>query len=208
MLLRRLTERHRLLRAFLFVLTVLFLTALPTRAQSSMFADPKARQQGDLLTIVLAERTAAHRESDWENKSNAAVSAATDVSSGDDLSGRFALDAALNKQAKSKNLSRQSDLLSGTVTARVTEVDPAGNLVIQGERKLNVNGESHLLRISGVVRPFDVRHDNSVLSFQIADADIEYRRAGLGRKYIKPGFMARTGLVALVGAAIYFLVQN
>lgn len=183
-------------------LAALLVSALPARAQLSIFADPKANSVGDLVTVVLVERTTASRQSAWQNASDAALAGSAEVSGDPDISGRFAVDASFNKAAKNQNSSSQQDLLSGTITARVLEVDPAGNLIIEGERRLSVNGESHLLRISGVVRPIDIRSNNTVLSPDIANADIEYRRGGIHRRFLKPAFFVRAGAVAAIIAAI------
>ncbi len=96
-------------------------------------------------------------------------------------------------------------MLQGTITATVVGVDSTGNLRIEGERKLNVNGVTHLMRVSGRVRPFDIRNNNTILSYQIADAYIEYRRDGkFRRKLIRPGtFVKVGGLALLVGALIF-----
>ncbi|MEX0747230.1 MAG: flagellar basal body L-ring protein FlgH [Rhodothermales bacterium] len=183
------------------ILLACLIFSMPAQAQLSVFADPKAARPGDLLTVVLVERTTAQRESNWANESDGSLAGGAEVEGGS-LSGSFAVDAQLNKQARNQNSSSQRDLLSGTITARVIEVDQAGNLVVAGERKLNVNGESHLLRISGVVRPIDVRANNTVLSPDIADANIEYRRGGLHRKFFKPALLTRIGVVAVIVAAI------
>lgn len=183
-------------------LLALVLTTLPAQAQLSVFADPKADAAGDLVTVVLVERTTASRQSAWQNASNAAVGGTAEVVGNSDISGRFGVDATFNKQARNQNSSSQHDLLNGTVTARVVDVDPAGNLIIAGERKLSVNGETHLLRISGVVRPIDIRSNNTVLSPDIANADIEYRRGGLHRRYFSPALFVRAGAVAAIIAAI------
>lgn len=171
------------------------------QAQLSMFSDPKADAAGDLLTVVLIERTTAQRESAWSNQSNAGIAASSDVSGGT-LDGVFSADATLNKDASTANTSSQRDLLSGTVTTRITGVDEFGNLVIEGERRLNVNGETHLLRIAGIVRPIDVRSNNTVLSPDIANAVIEYRRGGIHRRFFSPGKLVRIGALALLGAAV------
>ena len=185
--------------ALLFALS---LTALPARAQLSVFADPKADVVGDLVTVVLVERTSASRQSAWQNASDAALNGAAEVTGSSDISGRFGVDATFNKQARNQNSSSQQDLLNGTITARVLEVDPTGNLIIEGERKLSVNGETHLLRISGVVRPIDIRSNNTVLSPDIANADIEYRRGGIHRRFFKPALFVRAGAVAAIILAI------
>lgn len=183
------------------VLAALLPVAAPASAQLSMFADPKATTAGDLLTVVLVERTTAQRESAWSNQSDAALAGGAGVDGGN-LSGRFALDASFNKEARNQNRSSQRDLLNGTVTTRVIEVDPTGNLVIEGERKLSVNGETHLLRISGVVRPFDVRSNNTVLSPDIANAEIEYRRGGMHRRFLSPAAFVKIGVLGVLAAAI------
>ena len=110
-----------------------------------------------------------------------------------------------NNATNSRNQTVQSDLLQGTVTATVVGVDSTGNLRIEGERKLNVNGVTHLMKVSGRVRPFDIRSNNTILSYQIADAFIEYRRDGKFRKkLIRPGtFVKIGGLAVLVGALIF-----
>lgn len=179
----------------------------PALSAQSLYADPKANRAGDVVTIILAERTSAQRESGFQNQSSAGMGGASAVEGGQDLSGQFAVDASFNKSARNRNETMQRDLLQGTITAVVTAQDSVGNLVLRGERKLNVNGVTHLMRVSGRVRPFDVRADNTVLSYQIADAYIEYRRAGLGRRFIKPGFLAKVGAVAALGAAVFFATQ-
>jgi len=192
-------------------LTALFLLlalALPAAGQTSMFADFKARQQGDIITIRLAERTAASRESGWENASKSRRGGAAEVGSNTDFTGRFAIDAQFSKEGMNRNESVQSDLLSGTMTASIIQRDTTGNLVISGERTLTVNGETHIMKLSGRVRPNDIRTDNTIFSFQIANASIEYRRAGgIKRSFMRPGRLARLGAIAILGGAIAFALQ-
>ena len=191
----------RPLFVFLLLASALFLARLAPA--QSLYADPTARQAGDVLTVVLAERTAAERASGFTNSSSSNLGGGS-TTQGGAVDGRFALDATFRKDARSRNETVQHDLLRGTLTARVVAVDSTGNLVVEGERRLNVNGVTHLMRLSGTVRPLDVRHDNTVLSHQIAGAVIEYRRAGLGRKFLKPGTFAKLGAVAVLAASLLF----
>ena len=187
----------------LMLIIALLVPSSATRAQTSLFSDPKAHAEGDVLTIVLAERTAAQRESAWKNKSGASLGAGSSVA-GEGLSGQFAADARFNKEAQARNESLQSDLLQGTITAMIVGVDKGGNLEVRGERKISVNGEAHLLSVSGIVRPFDIHYNNTVLSHQIANADIEYRRTGFGKRMFKPGMFVKVGAIAALGAALIF----
>jgi flagellar L-ring protein FlgH len=206
---RRTTVMHPRISSLVWILFALLLgPVLEGRAQhASMFADPKARKAGDILTVVLAERTAAQRESNWQNRSSSSMAGDAGIAGDAGLAGRFSADASFNKEALNRNQSVQSDLLRGTVSVRVTATDEIGNLVILGERRLSVNGETHVMKVAGIVRPFDIRYDNSILSYQIANASIEYHRAGFGRKFVRPGFLARAGAVAMLGAAIFFATQ-
>ena len=188
----------------LFFALLLAAAATPAAVQGqSLFADPTANQPGDLLTIVLAERTAAQRESAWQNKSDARLGTSADVGA-ENLSGAFSADARFNKEAMASNESVQSDLLQGTVTAVIVDTAPGGNLVVHGERKISVNGEAHLLTIHGLVRPMDIKYNNVILSHQIANAEIEYRRTGFGKKLFKPGSFVKLGALAALGVAAFF----
>ena len=192
------------------LLSLLILLGRPVHGQSlysdkpSLYADPKANQPGDMITIVLAERTAAQRESEYDNRSKSGLGGSGSISGKENLSGTFALDASFNSSTNHRNETVQSDLLQGTVTALVVGVDSTGNLLIQGERKLNVNGVTHLMRVSGLVRPFDIRNNNTILSYQIANAFIEYRQDGFTKKFLKPGTFAKIGGVALLVGAVVF----
>ncbi|BBM70548.1 flagellar basal body L-ring protein FlgH [Rhodothermus marinus] len=193
------------MRALLLALSFL-LPGLSAVAQSSLYADFRAVRPGDVITIILAERTAAQRESNFEHLANAKIGGAGAVSG--TLGGKFSADVTFSRESKANNETLQRDLLEGTVTALVVGIDSTtGNLLIRGERKLNINGVTHLMRISGTVRPYDVRYDNTVFSYQIANAHIEYRQSGLPRKFFRPGFLTRLGALALIGAAIALGVQ-
>ena len=166
----------------------------------SLYADVRAYQAGDLLTVVLAERTQARRASRSQGSQNARVSGAGSATMG----GFFGLDAQFGGQRDADNQTVQSDLLVGTITARVVSVDPAGNLAIEGERRLDVDGAVHRMSVSGLVRPADVTTSNTVLSHQIAGADVSYRQEGGGSKFLRPRFLTTVGTAAVLVGALLF----
>jgi len=185
------------------VLNALVMLSRPVLAQQSLFSDIKAYRVGDAITITLAERTAAQRESGWERMTNSRTSGSGSVAGGT-LGGSFGLDATFDNQARNQNEAVQRDLLQGTMTALVVGIDSlSGNLILEGERHLNVNGDTHVMKVQGTVRPYDVRGNNSVMSYQLANANIEYRRAGgIKRAFIGPGTLATVAGILLVGAAV------
>ncbi|MEZ4702862.1 MAG: flagellar basal body L-ring protein FlgH, partial [Rhodothermales bacterium] len=126
------------------------------------------------------------------------------------LNGQFGLNATFQNDAERRNGSVQSDLLRGNMTAIIVAVDSlSGNLVVQGERSLNVNGETHLMEVRGMVRPFDIQGDNSVLSYQLANANIVYKRAGgVKRALLGPGALTGLATIVAIGAAAYVGISN
>lgn len=183
------------------LLPLLLLALLPRLAPAqSLYADPKARAVGDPITVVLAERTSAKSHSQYADASQSALSGSGNLSGGT-VNGRFGMDANVSSNAAARSEAAQGDLLSGTLTVVVVGVDEQGNLQVEGERKLSVNGADHYMRVRGTVRPYDIRYDNSVLSYQIANADVEYRQGGMVNKFLSPGTLVKAGAVVLLALA-------
>jgi flagellar L-ring protein precursor FlgH len=88
-------------------------------------------------------------------------------------------------------LQRDSRIVA-TVTARVVEVLPNGNLIIQGVRTIKRNRDLEYITLTGIVRPQDVDSDNSVLSSKVSDLYIEYSGKGPNSEAASgPGIITR-----------------
>ena len=184
------------------LLLLLLAALLPSAASAqSLYADLQAHAEGDILTIVLSERTQASRFSEFEDESNASLRGRADVET-PSFQSRFSADASVGEEASSMNETAQRDMLSGRMTATVVGTDEAGNLILEGERRLNINGVTHIMTLQGRVRPYDIRHDNTILSTQIAGADITYRKAGFARTFLGPGTLMKIGTVGAIVAAV------
>jgi flagellar L-ring protein FlgH len=141
-----------------------------------LFADRKATQVGDILTVVLSENTVSKKTSKVGVKKDAKISVpdatvlGSPVGIGTDISGKrdFAGDAN----------AAQSNNLAGDVAVSVIDVWPNGTLVVRGEKWLTLNRGDEFIRISGLVRPDDVKPDNTVLSTKVANARITYSGTG------------------------------
>lgn len=150
--------------------------------QSSMnlFADRKARQVGDILTIIISETSSATRSNSASNSKsgNNELSAGTGIfhflaSATASQSDSFQADGNL----------RNSNNVNGRITVQVVDVKPNGNLIISGTQSIKQNRDEHKIVLSGVVRPEDVSKDNTILSSQVADANITFDGKGpLNRK--------------------------
>lgn len=146
-----------------------------------LFSDRKAREVGDLVTIVLAERTqASTRANTAITKESSTNTSATLLGGPVTVGGRDVFDNALgnSRDFAGQGNSVQSNQITGTLTAQVVQKLPNGNLVVQGSKELRLNQGDELIQIQGVVRPADIGPDNSVASTRVADARIVFGGRG------------------------------
>ena len=160
-----------------------------------LFADLKARHIGDLVTIRLQESTNATKNAVTKTSKTTSL-----VNTGPTVFGRTPtvggvpiLNAALDGKNSfdGEGSSAQSNSLAGSITVTVVDVQPNGNLVVQGEKSLKLNQGDEYVRIAGVVRPADIATDNTVTSDKIADARISYSGKGALSSANRMGWLAR-----------------
>ena len=85
----------------------------------------------------------------------------------------------------------RGDRMTASITARVIDVKPNGNLLIEGSREIRVNAETQIIILSGLIRPTDISPDNTILSSYIGDARIEYVGTGALSDKQRPGWLSR-----------------
>ena len=80
--------------------------------------------------------------------------------------------------------------VEATVSCVVTQILPNGHLVISGERMVEVNNDSEIIQISGIIRPEDINAKNSIESYQIAQFNISLKGKGVVNSKQTPGFLS------------------
>tara|TARA_A100001015_G_scaffold185995_1_gene206944 strand:- start:115 stop:594 length:480 start_codon:yes stop_codon:yes gene_type:complete len=80
--------------------------------------------------------------------------------------------------------------VEATVSCTVIDVLPNGNLVIQGQRMVDVNNDSEIIQISGIIRPADINSKNTVNSHQVAQFNVSLTGKGVVNSKQTPGFMS------------------
>jgi flagellar L-ring protein precursor FlgH len=60
----------------------------------------------------------------------------------------------------------------------VTRVMPNGNVELQGEKRVTVNRDDSLIKLTGMARTRDVTAQNTIDSNQLANAQIELKGQG------------------------------
>ena len=163
----------------------------------SLTEDPKARRKGDVLTIVISETASASKEAKTDTSRSSEVNAGIPNFLGLEKAGfiknNLDLSNLINANVESTyggsgSTSRQ-ERLNATVTAKVVDVLPNGNLLIEGRRNVKVNNEDQIIIIEGTVRPADIGPNNIINSIYIADAKISYAGKGIISDRQSPGWL-------------------
>ena len=160
-----------------------------------LFQDNKAREVGDLLTVILIENTRA--------KTNAATAVTKDAGLGLEAptifgqsithNGRPLLQAEVNGSREFNGVgdSTQSNRLDGSITVRVVENLGNGNLRVAGQKQMRLNQGDELVQIQGVVRIADISTDNRITSDRVGEAQIVYGGRGTLARSNAMGWLGR-----------------
>jgi len=166
-----------------------------TGQQMELFADLKAHRVGDVLTIRLTETTSASKSAVTKTSKTTSVN-----NTGPTLFGKTyttngvpigTVTLAGADAFDGEGQSTQGNSLAGSLTVTVMEVQPNGNMVVQGDKTLKLNQGDEYVHVSGVVRSADIATDNSITSDRVADAHISYSGKGVIDSSNRMGWLAR-----------------
>lgn len=148
----------------------------------SLFTDRRASRVGDVLTIVLDERTSSSKSTETEIKKENELSfnAATVFGRNITYNGDEIMSAGVtqDRDFKGNAESDQSNRLEGSITVTVSEVLPNGLLAVRGEKWMTLTSGEEFIRIKGLVRQEDISPNNTVSSTKLANSRITYSGTG------------------------------
>ena len=187
-----------------------------TQASSFMFFDEKARDVGDLVTVVIVEQTRAEGDARTETESERTINASLSSDVGFQklisspirgLMRIFGFDdpgttrpegeavnfvqSGMQNDFIGEGLTSRSGRFTGVITCRVIGVLPKGILHIRGRRSVVVNHEAQYISLEGLVRQEDLTIENQVLSNSVAEMRLAYDGLGVLDDKQRPGWMAR-----------------
>jgi flagellar L-ring protein precursor FlgH len=161
----------------------------------ALFENPIAHHVGDIVTVVLNEQTAAQKSATTTTSKNTTdtLPGMTLLGAAATLHGTPLLSNNINDATKFEGdgASKQSNSLTGYITATVIKVLPNGNLFVKGEKWLAINQGEEYVRLTGVVRPIDLAPDNSIPSLKVASAKISYGGKGALADSNAQGWLSR-----------------
>jgi flagellar L-ring protein precursor FlgH len=166
-----------------------------------IFADLRARDVGDIITVKVSETARASRKASTKANRDSSVEAGVEnflgiaesflANNSANLDGSTLVKGSAATKFKGDGETSGESTMTASISMRVTQVLPNGNLAISGSRRVKINNEDQVIVLSGVVRPADVSPDNVVLSSKVADARIEYYGRGVVADKQSPGWLMR-----------------
>jgi len=190
-----------------FIVVVIFLMGYGSEARAGsvwskrgpdardQYADDKANQIGDVLTIVISEahKTDTKTKRTLERDSERSISFdSEDISVGSihpipDVS----VKTGSNKSLDGKSDYKDERTIEDRISVIVQDIHPNGNLVVLGSRTRDVNGDKQVIQVSGIVRPSDILYGNSIRSEQVANFQLVSISEGVSESYNNPGWLGK-----------------
>ena len=157
--------------------------------------EPKTIRKHDLITIVIHEESAftskesadLKREADIDAQLNAWARLNIDRLTLSPTGGTGASTFPEVKMTGTRNFTGdgsvdRSDTLTARITGEIVDVKPNGTLVIQARKVIRTDEEEQQFILSGTCRAEDVASDNTVLSTQIFDLQLQKNHKGTVRE--------------------------
>lgn len=147
----------------------------------AFFKDQRAKQVGDVLTVVVNienERAQLAAQTSRTRANTEGVEIPNIFGIGALESADPQLDAESSSNSSGTGSIQRSENINLRLAALVLQILPNGNLAITGRQEVRVNGELRELLVAGVIRPEDIRADNTISWDKIAEARVSYGGRG------------------------------
>lgn len=170
--------------------------SLYSRKGPSLFADKKDLQIGDIIQVVISESLT----SDTNNKRELTNDRNTSLGGGlitpmstntsglgstaqkaSDSFNRVAgvgFDTTSTGSFKGNIKTQVDESFETTLSVIIEETYANGNYFIKGTKEMLIDEQKQEIIISGVIRPYDISADNSILSSQVANLKVKYMKDG------------------------------
>jgi flagellar L-ring protein precursor FlgH len=161
----------------------------------SLFVPPIARQVGDLVTITIEDTVQTQDKSELKldharNTTNVGSTPYNQLVNwafgkipmfrglGEKLQGPQFSDANSRNNLGSKAEVTRTTTLKDNITCQVVQVLPSGDLLVQGQKTVQMNKERQDLMVTGIVKPYYLDQNNQISSNRVAN--LQVIRAGKG----------------------------
>ena len=168
--------------------------SLWNKDSASPYSNEKGWQVGDIVNVVILETVYTKMNS----QTNTGVK--------DDLAAKFAhtiarlapvigsnsqVGGALSNSYTGSGQTARNSNIQARISAWVSQILPNGYLKIEGRHKTEVNDDTQEVTISGIIRPVDVRSDNTIYSYDVANVLVSVKGKGAVQEGADPGWITR-----------------
>ena len=156
---------------------------------ADLTSDLRARRLNDLVTIRVIESLSATGAADSTVNKKTEGNATMPGKAGEYLGKVFPVNS--NTKFNGAGGTTRTTELTATITARIVEVLPSGDLVVEGVREVDINGDRNLVVLTGVIRATDIQPGNLIHSTRVGQLRIRSLSQGLIKDSLSPGWLIR-----------------
>jgi flagellar L-ring protein FlgH len=165
------------------------LTSTSVPGRQSWLSDRRDYHLGDIVTVLVDEYTLTSLDKEVNATENRQRTLGFGINT-PTSNKAYGISSNNNNQSQNSGLDARTNRLTTDMSARVVAIAPNGIMQLKGTKVINVEESKVNLTLAGWVRVQDVMPDNSVQSFRMADATLDYQAEGpLG--HAKSGIIGR-----------------
>ncbi len=157
--------------------------------------DLRASHVNDLVTVIISDHASASSvgatTSARKSQANSSISALAGIPKATSLLANL-LGTSSNTQLNGQGQTNRTSDLTTNLTARVIATLPSGDLIVEGNKLIQINSEKQKITLRGIVRWNDVTPANQVSSDQLAELEVLVDGRGVVNDAVRrPNFLYR-----------------
>ncbi len=159
---------------------------------------PREIKLNDLVTVIVIESSQLISEGEFDGKKNLSLNAVLSnwvelnglsLKPAPQIDGSPQATGTYNSQVRANGELETREALKFNITARVVDIRPNGNLVIEARKRVQLDDEIWENALTGIVRREDVDPRNRITSDAIAELSINRRTVGHVRDSYRRGWL-------------------
>lgn len=158
---------------------------------SALIVGTRARQLGDMVTIILTEATTTTKSTAGRTSREGSFGITPPAAGPLDFLNPDALKAAAEGSFTGGGNASQQSRLNGAVAVTIAAIYPNGTAEVVGEKQMMFSQGDEWVQFAGRIRLVDIDSDNRLASSQVANARIIYSGKGAVQQASRPGWLSR-----------------
>lgn len=168
--------------------------AMRTRAsqQRRLVIGNAATRRGDPIIVEINIATQVDNQNQTRLQKKSSATANTNASATGAPQVDLDYDSTSDRKHEGDATMRESRKLVDRITVTVRDIIyQNGDMLVQGRREVNVQGDVRTMVLTGIVRPRDLTDGNTISSELIRDLKIKYEGQGAEQHYTREGWLKK-----------------